>query len=96
VTGTIFIANAHSFKAYTDGRAKETVDRLMSGGDVGHFDEHGLLFIDGRDDDMIVSGGETCRATPPANCCASRWSKWKCPQSYSRSNCGSAAEIRCK
>jgi fatty-acyl-CoA synthase len=30
----------------------------MSSGDVGHFDEHGLLFVDGRDDDMIVSGGE--------------------------------------
>ncbi|RDI68935.1 fatty-acyl-CoA synthase [Nocardia pseudobrasiliensis] len=58
VTGTIFIENAHSFKAYTDGRTKETVDGLMSSGDVGHFDEHGLLFIDGRDDDMIVSGGE--------------------------------------
>ena len=30
----------------------------MSSGDVGHFDENGLLFVDGRDDDMIVSGGE--------------------------------------
>ncbi|WP_280273956.1 acyl-CoA synthetase [Nocardia wallacei] len=58
VTGTIFIANAHSFTAYTDGRTKETVDGMMSSGDVGHFDENGLLFIDGRDDDMIVSGGE--------------------------------------
>ncbi|MEV5649873.1 acyl-CoA synthetase [Nocardia sp. NPDC052254] len=58
VTGTIFIDNPHSFKAYTDGRTKETVDGMMSSGDVGHFDEHGLLFIDGRDDDMIVSGGE--------------------------------------
>ncbi|WP_406675235.1 AMP-binding protein [Nonomuraea sp. N2-4H] len=27
-------------------------------GDLGHRDEHGRLFIDGRDDDMIVSGGE--------------------------------------
>ena len=27
-------------------------------GDVGHFDEAGRLFIDGRDDEMIVSGGE--------------------------------------
>ncbi len=25
---------------------------------MGHFDENGLLFVDGRDDDMIVSGGE--------------------------------------
>src|SRR3712207_5216994 len=30
----------------------------MSSGDVGHFDADGRLFIDGRDDDMIVSGGE--------------------------------------
>ena len=30
----------------------------MSSGDVGHFDENGLLFVDGRDDDMIISGGE--------------------------------------
>ena len=30
----------------------------MSSGDVGHFDADGLLFVDGRDDDMIVSGGE--------------------------------------
>jgi acyl-CoA synthetase (AMP-forming)/AMP-acid ligase II len=30
----------------------------MSSGDMGHFDENGLLFVDGRDDDMIVSGGE--------------------------------------
>ncbi|WP_067715968.1 acyl-CoA synthetase [Nocardia yamanashiensis] len=58
VTGTIFIENGHSFKQYTDGRTKEFVDGLMSSGDVGHFDADGLLFIDGRDDDMIVSGGE--------------------------------------
>ncbi|MVU81219.1 AMP-binding protein [Nocardia sp. ET3-3] len=58
VTGTIFIENGHSFKQYTDGRTKEFVDGLMSSGDVGHFDTDGLLFIDGRDDDMIVSGGE--------------------------------------
>jgi fatty-acyl-CoA synthase len=30
----------------------------MSTGDVGHFDPEGRLFIDGRDDEMIVSGGE--------------------------------------
>ena len=58
VTGTIFIDNPHAFKAYTDGRTKESVDGMMSSGDVGHLDEDGLLFIDGRDDDMIVSGGE--------------------------------------
>ena len=30
----------------------------MSSGDVGYFDEHGLLYVSGRDDEMIVSGGE--------------------------------------
>ena len=30
----------------------------MSTGDVGHLDQAGRLFIDGREDDMIVSGGE--------------------------------------
>jgi fatty-acyl-CoA synthase len=30
----------------------------LSSGDVGHFGDDGLLYIDGRDDDMIVSGGE--------------------------------------
>ena len=37
---------------------KEIIDGLMSTGDVGHFDSNGRLFIDGRDDEMIVSGGE--------------------------------------
>jgi fatty-acyl-CoA synthase len=30
----------------------------MATGDLGRFDEHGRLFIEGRDDEMIVSGGE--------------------------------------
>jgi fatty-acyl-CoA synthase len=47
-----------AFEGYTGGGTKETLDGLMSTGDVGHFDEAGRLFIDGRDDDMIVSGGE--------------------------------------
>ena len=34
------------------------IDGLMSTGDVGHLDHGGRLFIDGRDDDMIISGGE--------------------------------------
>ncbi|WP_278263489.1 acyl-CoA synthetase [Nocardia sp. AG03] len=58
VTGTIFVDNGFAFTGYTDGRTKEMVDGMMSSGDVGHFDEDGLLYIDGRDDDMIVSGGE--------------------------------------
>ena len=34
------------------------VDGMMATGDVGHLDEEGRLFVEGRDDDMIVSGGE--------------------------------------
>ncbi|MGY4102701.1 acyl-CoA synthetase [Nocardia sp. R16R-3T] len=58
ITGTIFVDNGFAFTGYTDGRTKEIVDGMMSSGDVGHFDTEGLLYIDGRDDDMIVSGGE--------------------------------------
>ncbi len=58
VKGRIFIRSGAPFEGYTDGRHKQIIDGYMSSGDVGHFDEHGLLFVDGRDDDMIVSGGE--------------------------------------
>ncbi len=57
-TGRIFVSNGMEFAGYTDGQTKEVVAGLMSSGDVGHFDAAGRLFIDGRDDDMIVSGGE--------------------------------------
>ncbi|QWF83834.1 acyl-CoA synthetase [Amycolatopsis sp. CA-230715] len=57
-TGRVFAASGLSFAGYTDGATKEIVDGLLATGDVGHFDADGLLFIDGRDDDMIVSGGE--------------------------------------
>ncbi|MBN8867980.1 MAG: long-chain-fatty-acid--CoA ligase FadD2 [Solirubrobacterales bacterium] len=57
-TGRIFIRNEMVFDGYTGGGNKESLDGFVSSGDIGHFDEHGLLFIDGRDDEMIVSGGE--------------------------------------
>jgi fatty-acyl-CoA synthase len=46
------------FEGYTGGGGKDVIDGLMATGDVGHFDEAGRLFVDGRDDEMIVSGGE--------------------------------------
>ena len=58
VTGRIFVRNVMPFSGYTGGGGKEIIDGLMSTGDVGHFDGNGFLHIDGRDDDMIVSGGE--------------------------------------
>jgi fatty-acyl-CoA synthase len=57
-TGRIFVGNGMEFEGYTGGGHKEVIDGLMSSGDVGHFDEAGRLFVDGRDDEMIVSGGE--------------------------------------
>jgi acyl-CoA synthetase (AMP-forming)/AMP-acid ligase II len=57
-TGRIFVGNDLQFEGYTGGGGKDVVDGLMSSGDVGHFDAGGRLFVDGRDDDMIVSGGE--------------------------------------
>ncbi len=56
--GRIFVGNDMTFEGYTGGGNKEVIDGLLSSGDVGHFDGEGRLFIDGRDDEMIVSGGE--------------------------------------
>ena len=56
-TGRIFVGNSAQFEGYTGGGTKETIRGLMSSGDIGHFSA-GRLFVDGRDDEMIVSGGE--------------------------------------
>jgi len=56
--GRIFVGNEMSFEGYTGGGGKDAIDGLLSSGDVGHIDPVGRLFIDGRDDEMIVSGGE--------------------------------------
>lgn len=57
-TGRIFVGNELLFEGYTGGGNKDMIDGLMATGDVGHFDDDGRLFVDGRDDDMIISGGE--------------------------------------
>jgi fatty-acyl-CoA synthase len=57
-TGRIFVGSELLFEGYTGGGDKTRVGSLMATGDVGHFDAAGRLFVDGRDDDMIVSGGE--------------------------------------
>jgi len=56
--GRVFVGSGARFEGYTGGGGKEDIGGLLSSGDVGHFDADGLLYIDGRDDDMIVSGGE--------------------------------------
>jgi fatty-acyl-CoA synthase len=57
-TGRVFVGNDMAFEGYTGGGGKDEYQGLLSSGDVGHFDDEGRLFIDGRDDEMIVSGGE--------------------------------------
>ncbi|MBM4558182.1 AMP-binding protein [Rhodococcus hoagii] len=72
VVGRIFAKSGLSFEGYTDGRDKERIDGMLSTGDVGHFDHDGLLFVDGRDDDMIVSGGENVYPLEVENLIAER------------------------
>ena len=55
--GRIFVGSDAHFDGYTSGGTKEVQRGMMSSGDLGHF-EDGLLFVDGRDDDMVISGGE--------------------------------------
>jgi acyl-CoA synthetase (AMP-forming)/AMP-acid ligase II len=56
--GRIFVGNEMAFEGYTGGGGKEAIEGLLSSGDVGHIDAEGRLIVDGRDDEMIVSGGE--------------------------------------
>jgi acyl-CoA synthetase (AMP-forming)/AMP-acid ligase II len=57
-SGRIFVGSDMAFEGYTGGGDKERLGGLLCTGDVGHFDAQGRLFVDGRDDEMIVSGGE--------------------------------------
>ncbi|GIE31799.1 fatty-acyl-CoA synthase [Actinoplanes italicus] len=56
--GRVFVRTGIPFEGYTDGQHKQIIDGYMATGDQGHFDDEGLLYIDGRDDDMIISGAE--------------------------------------
>jgi acyl-CoA synthetase (AMP-forming)/AMP-acid ligase II len=57
-TGRIFVRSETQFGGYTSGGTKQFNGDFMSSGDVGYLDEAGRLFVVGRDDEMIVSGGE--------------------------------------
>jgi fatty-acyl-CoA synthase len=56
--GRIFVGNFFPFQGYTGGGGKQIIDGLLSSGDMGYFDDNDLLYVTGRDDEMIVSGGE--------------------------------------
>ena len=57
-TGRIFVGNDMLFEGYTDGGGKESYHGLLATGDLGHVTADGLLHVDGREDDMVISGGE--------------------------------------
>jgi len=57
-TGRIFVGSSLMFDGYTNGGNKEIIDGHMSTGDTGRIDAAGRLQVEGRSDDMIVSGGE--------------------------------------
>jgi fatty-acyl-CoA synthase len=69
-TGRIFVGNSMLFEGYTGGGHKEQIQGLMSSGDVGRFDDDGRLFVEGRDDEMIVSGGENVFPKEVEDCLA--------------------------
>ncbi|HET7067041.1 MAG TPA: AMP-binding protein [Nocardioides sp.] len=70
-TGRIFVGNGLLFEGYSGGtESKEVVGSLMSSGDVGRYDEDGRLYVEGRDDDMIVSGGENVFPQEVEDCLA--------------------------
>ncbi|MFZ0902528.1 MAG: AMP-binding protein, partial [Mycobacterium sp.] len=56
--GQIFVRNSNRFDGYTSGAGKNFHEGFMASGDVGRLDEAGRLYVVGRDDEMIVSGGE--------------------------------------
>ena len=57
-TGQIFVRSGTLFDGYTSGTTKDFHDGFMASGDMGYLDAEGRLFVVGRDDEMIVSGGE--------------------------------------
>jgi acyl-coenzyme A synthetase/AMP-(fatty) acid ligase len=68
--GRIFVGNSMLFEGYTGGGSKDMAHGLMATGDVGRFDERGYLFVEGRDDEMIVSGGENVFPQEVEDCLA--------------------------
>ncbi|UGT41308.1 AMP-binding protein [Nocardia yamanashiensis] len=58
VVGRIFVGNHMLFDGYTDATPPDEADGMLDTGDIGYLDATGKMFVSGRDDEMIISGGE--------------------------------------
>jgi acyl-CoA synthetase (AMP-forming)/AMP-acid ligase II len=56
--GQIYVGNEMVFDGYTNGNDKARINGLIPTGDLGQFVEDDLLMVQGRDDDMVIVGGE--------------------------------------
>lgn len=57
-SGRVFLSSSMQFGGYTDGTGGERSGTMLATGDLGYVDSSGLLHVDGRANDMIVTGGE--------------------------------------
>lgn len=62
--GQIYVGNEMLFEGYTAENGQDLRNGLMGTGDLGHLGADGLLYVDGRSDDMVVSGGENVFPRP--------------------------------
>ena len=93
-TGRIFVGNEMLFEGYTGGGSKDVIDGLMATGDVGRMDDAGRLFVEGRDDEMIVSGGENLFPKEVEDTLARHEASWRRPPSAWRTRSSASACAR--